>query len=386
MIGRKVSDFLPPEDKDRVMNKILLDHEGIVEHGVIRKDGARITVEGHGRTETYRGRKLKFAAVRDITGRITMEEQLRRARTELEQRVLERTAELQAAYKSLQKEIAERERLEEQLRHAHKMEAIGTLAGGIAHDFNNMLAIIIGNAELALEDVGEEGPRQNINQILSASMRSSELVKKILTFGRKQANQGRVVRIVPVIQDIYEFLRASIPTTVRMRLDIGVGADTAAFLEPSELQQVMINLANNAAYAMRKHGGDLAIGLSSAVLGAESLMEKTMRPGRYVKLTVRDTGTGISPDVQRRMFEPFFTTKPQGEGTGMGLSVAYGIVKSRNGMIEVESEIGKGSTFTVLLPQQECAPAAREARCSRRGCANPEYPSSWWTTSLRWWK
>ena len=130
--------------------------------------------------------------------------------------------------------------------------------------------------------------------------------------------------------------------------------------DPSLVQQVVVNLANNAAHAMREAGGMLTMGLSSITLGSDSLPDENMRPGRYVKLTVKDTGTGIAPEVRKRIFEPFFTTKEPGQGTGMGLSVVYGIVKGYNGMIEVESEVGKGSTFTVLLPQSDASSTMEE--------------------------
>ena len=217
------------------------------------------------------------------------------------------------------------------------MEAVGALAGGIAHDFNNMLAIIMGNAELALDELDGDGPRQNIDQILKASKRSRDLVKKILTFSKKNIGEGKVVNIVPLLKETHELLRSSIPATIRMDLNIRARADTAVVAQPSEIQQVVVNLANNAAHAMREDGGTLTIGLSSVTLGSDSLPEDNMKPGRYVKLTVKDTGTGIAPDVQRRMFEPFFTTKEQSQGTGMGLSVVYGIVRAYNGAIEVES-------------------------------------------------
>ena len=255
---------------------------------------------------------------------------------------------------------AERMRLEKQLRQAHKMEAIGTLAGGIAHDFNNMLAIIMGNAELALDELHDDGSRQNIDQILKASKRSRDLVKKILTFSKKNVGQGKVVNIVPLLKETHDLLRASIPSTIHMNLNIRARADTAVVAQPSEIQQVVVNLANNAAHAMQQDGGTLTIGLSSITLGSDSLPEDNMKPGRYVKLTVKDTGTGIAPEVQRRMFEPFFTTKEQSRGTGMGLSVVYGIVKAYDGIVEVESEIGKGTKFTILLPQADVSSQMEE--------------------------
>jgi nitrogen-specific signal transduction histidine kinase/CheY-like chemotaxis protein len=270
------------------------------------------------------------------------------------------------------RDISIRQKLEEQLRQAHKMEAIGTLAGGIAHDFNNMLAVILGNAELALDQLDQDGPRQNIKQILKASMRSRDLVKQILTFSRKNAGQEKAVHIVPLLKETYQLLRGSLPSTIDMKLNIRTKADTTILFQSSEIQQVAVNLANNAAYAMREEGGTLSIGLSSITIGSDSPFEESMRPGRYVKLTVKDTGTGIHPEVQKRMFEPFFTTKEQGQGTGMGLAVAYGIVKAHNGVIEVESEVGKGSMFTVLLPQYDVLSTKEQEEETSLACPRKE--------------
>ena len=194
-------------------------------------------------------------------------------------------------------------------------------------------------------------------------------MKKILTFSKKNVGEGKVVNIVPLLKETHELLRSSIPATIRMDLNIRARADTAVVAQPSEIQQVVVNLANNAAHAMREDGGTLTIGLSSVTLGSDSLPEDNMKPGRYVKLTVKDTGAGIAPDVQRRMFEPFFTTKEQSQGTGMGLSVVYGIVRAYNGAIEVESVVGEGAKFTILLPQSDVSlpaeTAGEETSCSK---------------------
>lgn len=247
---------------------------------------------------------------------------------------------------------AERERLqlEEQILHAQKMEAIGTLAGGIAHSFNNMLAVIIGNAELALEDIGTDGPYHNLEQILDASKRSRDLVKQILTFSRKNEGRRKELKLIPVIEETVKLLRSSLPTTISIKTDIRAISDTM-YGNISQLQQVLMNLANNSAHAIGEDGGTLAIRLSEvAFKEQDQLPDRDLKPGRYLKLTIRDTGSGIPREIRERIFDPFFTTKPTGEGAGMGLAVAFGIVKSHRGTISVASKMGKGSVFKVFLP------------------------------------
>ena len=180
------------------------------------------------------------------------------------------------------------------------------------------------------------------------------------------------MKMTPLLKETYELLRASLPRTIRMELHLRTEPDILR-ADPSLIQQVVVNLANNAAHAMREAGGTLTIALSSTILGPDSLPDKTLRPGRYLKLTVKDTGTGIAPTVQRRIFEPFFTTKEPGQGTGMGLSVVYGIVKGYNGIVEVESVLGSGSTFTVLLPQSDAFAAIEEGGEEASSCSGKEH-------------
>ena len=247
-------------------------------------------------------------------------------------------------------DIAERLRLEEQHRQAQRMEALGTLAGGIAHDFNNVLAIIIGNAELALDDLEARArPRENINQIITASKRASDLIKQILAFSRKTEQARATFSLALLVKETLGLLRSSLPSTVKMKLNSRIKSGTMIG-DPSQIQQVLMNLATNAAHAMREKGGTLSVGISNVTFRyAEKMPEPDMQPGRYMKLRVEDTGTGIAEDVRERMFEPFFTTKEVGQGTGMGLAVVYGIVRSHGGTISVESRPGHGSIFNVFL-------------------------------------
>lgn len=292
------------------------------------------------------------------------EEALRQARDGFEQRVKERTEELQRAYDRLLVEMKQREQAEEQLRQSQKMEAIGTLAGGIAHDFNNMLAVILGNAELALDEIGQsnDGVGHEIEQIVKASKRAKELVRHILAFSRKSQGQRKPLKVTPLVKETAKLLRASVPSTIDINVDSSTEADIIV-ADPSQIQQVLMNLSTNAAYAMNKDGGILTIGVSDATFGEEHPRpDSDMQPGRYVVLTVRDTGTGIPENIRNRMFDPFFTTKEPSQGTGMGLAVVFGIAKSHGGAVTVESEVGKGSTFRVFFPLYEGAAQEEPAK------------------------
>jgi len=292
------------------------------------------------------------SVVRDITEAERAEEALRKAHEELESRVRERTAELEAAYRSLQSETQERLHLEEQLRQSQKMEAIGTLAGGIAHDFNNVLAGIIGFAEIVEEDLPEDSPlKRYMERILKASFRGRDLVKQILAFSRKSEHERKPIALAPVIEETLQLLRASLPATIEIVTDMRAANDRVR-ASAIELQQVVMNLSTNAAHAMGEKGGTLRISLSDIDLEMDSpVIDPEVEPGQYVQLVVQDTGSGMTPDVMKRVFEPFFTTRKVGEGTGMGLAVVYGIVKSLNGAITVESDPGSGSIFRVFFPK-----------------------------------
>jgi len=246
----------------------------------------------------------------------------------------------------------ERKRPEAQLAQAQKMESIGTLAGGVAHDFNNILSPIILHTEMILEDTPAENPlRLNLEEIYSASMRARDLVKQILTFSRQTERERIPLVLNSIIKEAIKMLRSSLPSTVEIRQNIESGV-RPVLADPTQIHQIMLNLCTNAAHAMREKGGVLDVGLIDVDLNpADTAHIPDLEAGQYAKLTVSDTGIGMESSVKERIFDPYFTTKEKGEGTGLGLSVVHGIVKSYNGVILVDSEPGKGTTFQVFLPQ-----------------------------------
>ncbi len=249
---------------------------------------------------------------------------------------------------------AEKAQLEEQLRQAQKMQAIGTLAGGIAHDFNNILMPVIIQTEVALLSVPEDSPiRSSLQEVLEASHRAKGLVKQILTFSRQTETERVPLLVGPIVKEALKLLRSTLPTTIEIQQDIPVD-DNYVLADPTQIHQVLMNLCTNAAHAMSESGGLLKVGLTEKYVGSTGHSDyPELVPGKYVQLSVRDTGCGIDPSVRDRIFEPFFTTKQRTEGTGMGLSVVHGIVKGYGGAVVVESQPGEGAVFHVLLPVVE---------------------------------
>jgi PAS domain S-box-containing protein len=255
-------------------------------------------------------------------------------------------------YLAVERDVTREVRLEQHLRQVQKTEALGTLAGGIAHDFNNILNPIFINTELALLDAPDGSPmRHPLQMVLEAAERGRGLVKQIITFSRQKEHEAKPLKAEPLIKEALKFLRASLPSTVEIREKIQ--KETGFILgDATQMHQVVMNLCSNAAHAMREKGGTLEVSLAEVEVDADmARCNPDLTPGPYLRLTVSDTGAGMTKEVMERLFDPFFTTKKPGEGSGMGLSVVHGIVKNGKGAVTVYSEAGKGSTFNVFFPR-----------------------------------
>jgi len=331
IIGKPLTLTVHPDDVERVLeiNRMRQKGEPVpsrYEFKGIKKDGTPRFIEVSATRTHYRGEPVSLAYLRDIT-----------------------------EFKSL----------EERLRQTQKMEAIGTLAGGIAHDFNNILAGIIGFTELAMDDV----PRDNaayhhMERVLMGGYRGRDLVRQILAFSRQSDNEKKSIALSHVVEEALKLLRSVLPATIETKTRLH-GTRDKILADPVQMHQVVFNLCSNAAHAMKDTGGVIEITIGDQDFSElEAIRNPDLSPGAFVRLSVSDQGCGMTPDVINKIFDPFFTTKASGEGTGMGLSVVHGIVKSHGGCISVNSEPGKGSAFHVYLPRSEAVapPDAEDQR------------------------
>ncbi len=310
-------------------------------------------------------------------------EELKRHRDNLEELVAERTADLSRANERLKREVSDRhraeeekEKLESQLRQSQKMQAIGALAGGIAHDFNNILSSAMGFTELAISEAGDNVRLgECLEHVSIAHQRAADLVRQILTFSRQAENTRRPIRLQPVVKEVIQLLRSTLPTTIRISPDISADCGPVA-ADLSQIHQVVMNLCTNAYHAMRAEGGLLAVSMSTVELDAHMLTNEARvvspeaTPGPYVCIRVSDTGQGIDEQTQKRIFEPYFTTKKIGEGTGLGLATVHGIVQNHGGVIRLRSTVNQGTAFDVYFPlcdREQVAPGARASIAPLKG-------------------
>ncbi len=260
---------------------------------------------------------------------------------------------LKKSNENLKNDLVKRKALEKQLRQAHKMESIGTLAGGIAHDFNNIISSVIGYTELTMGEVKKDSlAYENLTQVLSAGLRAKELVKQILTFSRQDETEPQPVLLRPMVKEVLKLIRVSLPEIIK--IDQKIVGDPLIMADPVQIHQVLMNLCTNAGYAMEENDGVLTIDIQTIEIEkTDRVPIDDLKPGPYVRLKVSDTGCGMARHVQQRIFDPFFTTKKRGVGTGMGLSVVHGIVAGVGGSISVYSTPGNGTCFTVFFPAIE---------------------------------
>ncbi|MDR4459393.1 MAG: ATP-binding protein [Nitrospirales bacterium] len=252
------------------------------------------------------------------------------------------------------RDLTEQKRLERHVRQTQKMESIGTLAGGIAHDFNNILMAILGWAEMGTWKHPKGDPAYKyFEQIGIAGKRGRDLIQQILTFSRQTEHHPRPVDLGPVIEESLALLRATFPSNIELRFGIHHKMNMV-FADPVQIHRIIMNLCSNAEHALRPNGGSLSIDLQAIIIEQSDIrFPPTPNPGRYVQIVVSDSGPGIPDHILPKIFDHFFTTKPVGEGTGMGLSVAHGIVESLRGHISVQSSNKDGTTFLITIPEYQ---------------------------------
>ncbi len=256
-----------------------------------------------------------------------------------------------ANFVAVKRDVTSEMELEKRLNQAQKMESIGNLAGGIAHDFNNILSPILLHTEMAMMDLPPDSPLQmNMKQIYKSGERARDLVQQILTFARIKEKKMIPLKASLIVKEAVKFMRATLPSTIDICYELGTDRDTV-LADPTQMHQIVMNLCTNAAHAMREKGGELKVLLTEASMGPEETGGLgDIVPGDFLRISVSDTGSGIPSNVIDKIFEPYYTTKEQGQGTGLGLAVIHGIVKSCGGHIAVDSEVNKGSVFHVYLP------------------------------------
>jgi PAS domain S-box-containing protein len=331
---KRLTERIPPDEWENVSRKMTAFFDGRLEsiectHRIRMPDGTERWVEVKGRL--HRGAGNKDVRALGITADITNRKQ----------------AEL------------ERARLESNLRHSQKMQALGTMAGGIAHDFNNILTGILGYTDLARMRLPKNHrAAECLAEVGKGANRAKQVVSQILTFSRRGEPQRNVMRLWPCVAEALRLLRSSLPATIEFKTGSATAENDYVMADPTQIHQVIMNLGTNAGHAMRERGGVLEVREDLVEMETEwDAQNGRMPPGRYVRLSVRDTGTGMAAETLERIFEPFFTTKGPGEGTGLGLAVVHGIVQSHEGAIQVSSRVGEGTVFRLFFPRVAPIPA-----------------------------
>ncbi|HEY6725646.1 MAG TPA: PAS domain S-box protein [Polyangiaceae bacterium] len=329
LIGKRITDLVAVEDIDLVRAHITTGYEGSYEHRVVRRDGSIGHVEARGRAVTYQGQLARITALRDVTERKHM--------------------------------ATEREQLANQLRQAQKMEAVGQLAGGIAHDFNNILSVVLGNIELAIFDIeqgaGAAGVLESLREARQSGKRAADVTAQLLAFSRRQPHRPVPVDLNTLVREMRGMLNHIVRENSKLTLQLGDDLGTVV-VDPGQIQQVVMNLVANARDAM-PNGGEITV--STRNLPARSRGAAAEREPPRVALSVVDTGSGMDAETLSHIFEPFFTTKPVGQGTGLGLSMASAIIDQAGGQLVAESEIGRGTSMSIILPRDTGAVAVAHA-------------------------
>jgi PAS domain S-box-containing protein len=361
LVGRTGSELFPPDSRTLICGKIterIQQYEGLS----LTTDGETVHVSVRTSRIDYDGKPAMLLHVRDITDRKRFEQNLQASHDELEKRVESRTADLARANEILRSEIAERnraegrrKRLEEEIRGAQRMEAVGRLAGGVAHDFNNLLTVVIGRCEIILDRLDDDSPMlPEIKLIHDAASKAASVTRQLLAFGRKQVLQPRIIDLNVVIGN----MKAILLSLISENIQLGIRSHAELWrveADRGQLEQVIMNLVVNAIDAMPR-GGKLDIETFNVELKeVRPQFNFPIKPGQYAVVSVRDSGQGMDPTTLSHVFEPFFTTKGETKGTGLGLSTVYGIVKQSGGYILAESTEGVGSTFQVYLPGMDRA-------------------------------
>jgi len=325
LVGMSLSQLVTPVHKEAIID-VIDEDSGPYRATGIKKDNSVFFVELRGKNINYDNKRFKVLAVTDITDKVEADNQ---------------------------KEV-----LEQQLRQAQKMEAVGNLAGGVAHDFNNMLQVIMGFSEMALKKLVKDDPvAADISQIVSTTEKAAGLTKKLMTFSRKQTYQPKVLDLNALIVNLENILSGLMESDIAIEMNL-VDDIPRIYADPGQVEQVLINLIVNARDAVNENRNGLAkkieIQTSTLILDDNILTQHIdMLPVDHICIKITDNGCGMPEEIQQRVYEPFFTTKPEGKGTGLGLSTVYGIIKQNNAIIDLVSKVNHGTTFKIYWPSTD---------------------------------